>query len=128
MVLQTIKENKSWIQMEWKCAFIMQWSNMLFGTKSMLSTFKDPEVMSGDPGAGGVRVNPSDRPEERGILRLRGYCNIFKGNISLAMYTKTNNVTITIPKSLGFASDYESLNKAIAPFMDSLELRMYAGK
>ena len=94
----------------------------------MLPTFNEPEVMAGDQGAGGVRVNPADSPEERGMLRLRGYCNIFKGNISIVMYTKTNDVTITIPKSLGLPNDYESLNKAICPFMDSLELRMYAAK
>lgn len=128
MVLQSINENKSWTQMSWKCSFIMQWPNMLYGTRSMLSTFQEPEVMAGDMGAGGQRVNPADRPEERGMLRLRGYNNIFKGQISIVMHTKTNDVTITIPRSLGFGSDYEDLSKAVGPFMDSLELRMYAAK
>ena len=106
----------------------MMWPNMLFGIRSMLPAFKDPEVMAGNQGAGGVRVNPANDPEEMGMLRLRGYCSIFKGNISVVMYTNTNDVTITIPRSLGFASDYESLSKAVGLFMDSLELSMYAAR
>jgi hypothetical protein len=106
----------------------MQWYNMLYGTRAMLSTFQEPEVMSGDMGAGGQRVNPADRPEEKGMLRLRGYNNIFKGQISIVMHTNTNDVTITIPRNLGLGCDYEALSKAIGPFMDSLELRMYTAK
>ena len=128
MVLQTIKENKAWIQTNWKCAYIMQWPNILFVTRAMLSTFQNPEVLAGDAGAGGKRVNPSDRPEERSMLVLRGYSNIFKGNISITFHTNTNDLTMNIPKTLGFANDYESLAKAIGPFVDSVELRMYSPK
>ena len=52
----------------------------------------------------------------------------FKGNISIVFHTKTNDVTVTIPKSLALPSDYQSLAMAIGPFVDSIELRMYAGK
>jgi hypothetical protein len=128
MVLQQINENKSWIQMQWKSAFAMQWPNILFATQTMLGTFQEPEVMVGDPGAGGQRVNPADRPEEKSMLRIRGYSTFFKGNISIVFHTKTNDVTVTIPKSLALPSDYQSLAMAIGPFVDSIELRMYAGK
>lgn len=114
--------------MQWKCAFVMQWPNILFATKAMLGTFENPEVLSGDKGTGGVRVNPADKPEERSMLNLRGYSKLFKGNVSVVFNTKTNNVVINIPKNIGLPSDYESLAKAIGPFMDSLELRMYAAK
>jgi hypothetical protein len=128
MVLQTINENKSWIQMNWKCTFIMQWPNILFAAKAMLGTFQNPEVLAGDKGIGGQRVNPSDHPEEKGMLVLRGYSNHFKGNVSITFHTKTNDVTINIPKSIGLPNDYQSLSMAVGPFMDSIELRMYAAK
>lgn len=128
MVLQTINENKAWIQMNWKCAFAMQWPNILFVAQKMLGTFQSPEVLAGDKGAGGQRVNPSDRPEEREMLVLRGYSNHFKGNTSIVFHTNTNDVTINLSKSAGFPNDYQALSKAVGPFMDSMELRMYAGK
>lgn len=128
MVLQTINENKSWIQMSWKCAFNMQWPNILFATKAMMGTFQNPEVLTGDKGTGGQRVNPNDKPEEKSMLVLRGYSTHFKGNVSVVFHTKTNNVTINIPKSLGLPSDYQSLAIAVGPYMDSIELRMYAAK
>ena len=114
--------------MKWKCAYIMQWPNILFVTRAMLSTFQNPEVLAGNKGAGGQRVNPADRPEEKEMLVLRGYSNHFKGNFSITFHTKTNDVTVNIPKSLGFPEDYQSLAMAIGPFMDSVELRMYAAK
>jgi len=128
MVLQTINENKAWLQLGWKCAYILQWPNILFVAKAMMTSFKDPEVLVGNKGAGGQRVNPTDKPEEKEMLVLRGYSNIFKGNVSLTFHTKTNDVTINIPKSLGFPNDYKALAQAVGPFMDSVELRMYAAK
>jgi hypothetical protein len=128
MVLQSINENKSWVKMTWQCAFNMQWPNILFVTNAVLPTFQNPEVLAGYEGVGGQRVNPADRPPEQGMLVLRGQSTHFKGNISLTFYTKTNNVVLLIPKSLGFPCDYESLCKATGTFMDSLELRMYAAK
>lgn len=126
MVLHQINENKAWIQMNWKCAFIMQWSHILFVIDSIAGGFQNPEALAGDKGAGSQKINPKDNPEERSMLVFRGYSNLFRGNISITFYTNTNDVTIYIPKSLGLPVNYESLAIAIGPFMDSMELRMYA--
>ena len=125
MVLSTIRDNKAWIQMNWKCSFIMQWPHILFAAKSIANGFQNPEALAGDKGAGGYKVNPEDRPEEKSMLVFRGYSNLFRGNVSITFYTNTNDVTINIPKSLGLPMDYESLAIAVGPFMDSMELRMY---
>ena len=94
----------------------------------MCTTFDDPEIMAGDKNANPQRINPNEPSEERAMLRIRGFSKIFNGNISVVMYTNSKNVSITIPKSIGIAEDYESLAKAVGPFMNSLELRMYAQK
>lgn len=128
MVLQKIEERKSYILMTWECRFKMQWPNILFATKSILNLFQDPSVMAGDPGTTPYQVNPSDRPEEKSMLRIKGYSKTFKGNMSMVFYNQTSNVTIYIPKSMCIPSDYESLSKAIGPFMDIVELYMYKAK
>ena len=128
MVLQTINENKAWIQMTWKCAYVMQWPNILFVANKMLGTFENPEVLIGNKGGGGARVNPAERQEKKEMLVLRGYSTHFKGNLSITFHTETSDVTVNIPKSLGLPTDYESLAKAVGPYMDSVELRMYAAK
>ena len=126
MILHKIDENKSWIQMNWKCAFNMQWDRILFIVDSIASGFQNAEALAGDKGAGSQKINPNDNPEEMSMLVFRGYSKLFRGNISMTFYTNTNDVTIYVPKSLGLPVDYESLAMAIGPFMDSLELRMYA--
>jgi hypothetical protein len=128
MVLQTIKQNQAWIQMEWKCSFPMTWSKILYIAQAMLTSFQEPEVLIGDPGAGSVRANPANRPEERSMLVLRGYSTLLKGKISIVFHTNKEDVTINIPKSLNLPSDYESLAKGIGPLMDNMELRMYTAK
>lgn len=114
--------------MDWKCSYPMQWNNILFVTNAMLTRFQDAEVLIGDKGAGCQRANPANQPEEKSMLNLRGYSTLFGGNISIVFNTKTDNVKITIAKSIGFPSDYESLAKAVGPFMDNIELRMYVGR
>jgi hypothetical protein len=128
MVLQTIKKNQAWIQMDWKCSFPMYWPNILYVVNAMLPTFQDPEVLIGDPGSGSIKANPADRPEEKSILNLRGYSTILKGRISIVFHTNKDNVTVNIPMNLNLPSDYESLSKGIGPLMDSVELRMYTAK
>jgi hypothetical protein len=128
MVLQAVNENKTWIKMDWTCAFNMQWPNILFAANAILKTFQNPEVLIGDQGAGSQRVNPADKPEEKELLVLRGYSTHFNGNISIAFHSRTNRVTFNLPKSVGLPSDYKSLAIAVGPFVDSIELRMFAGK
>ena len=128
MVMQVNEENAKWIRMTWKCAFDMKWPNILYAVKAVLMTFEDPEVLIGDPGAGSVKVNPAEKPDERSLLVLQGKSKHFKGNVSVAFYTGTKDVTITIPKSLGFSNNYEILSKAVGPFMDQLELRMFTAR
>ena len=129
MVLQTINENKAWLQLSWQCSYKMQWYNILYASRAMLSTFQNPEVLVGDPGAGSQSVNPANNPEEKSMLVLRGASKFFDNkNISIRFHTNTSNVVINIPKSLGLPNDYESLAKEVGPFMDSIELRMYSAK
>lgn len=128
MVLQRNEENPKWIRLTWKCSFDLKWNNMLYGVRAVLNTFENPEIKAGDPGAGSINVNPAERPEEKSLLVLQGYSKHFKGNVMISLYTNTRDVMITIPKSIGFSNDYEILSKAIGPFMDMLELRMFVAK
>lgn len=128
MVLHKIEENKSWVQMSWRCTFPMQWLNILFASKAILKTFDGPEVMAGNRGSGASQINPADISDEKEMLRIRGYSAIFKGNISIVFQTNTNDMTITIPKSLGLPSDYQSLAIAFGEFMDTIELYMYSAR
>jgi hypothetical protein len=128
MVLHDINENKSWIQMNWKCGFGMPWANILYAVNRMLPLFQNPEILIGNKGANGERANPADNPPEKDMLVIQGYSTHFKGNVAIVFYTKTNDVKITIHKNIGFSADYKSLAIAVGPFMDSIELRMYTAK
>ena len=126
MVLQDVKTNAAWIQMSWKCSYVMRWPNMLYVAQAMLNAFDKPEVIIGDVGAGGESINPATNPPEKGLLVLRGYSKHFKGKISLRFSTNTNDVVVNLPRSLNLPEDYESLSKTCGLFMDTIELRMFA--
>lgn len=128
MVLQKVNQNENWIQMSWTCAFNMDWPRILFGIRAILPTFKDAEVLAGSMGSQPKAINPMDKPEEHPMVQLRGYSNLFKGKVSILFNTGTNTLSLTIPKTLNLAPDYQSLAIAAGPFMDSIELRMYSGK
>ena len=125
MVLQTIKENSAWVQMTWKCSYLMKWPNILYVANAMLGQFTEPEVIIGDRGTGGQRVNPATMPEKKSMLVLRGTSKFFKGKTSLTFNTDTNDVVLLLPKSLNLPTDYESMSKAAGLFMDSIELKMF---
>lgn len=126
MVLKDIQENQNWLRMKWQCSFPMPWSNILFATRAMLPLFQNAEVLIGSNGAGSEKVNPSDNPPEKEILALQGNCTHFGGKVAIHFYTNTNNVVITISKAIGFRNEYQYLSEAVGPFMDNIELRMYA--
>lgn len=128
MVLKSIDENKSWILTTWNTAFVMRWTNILFATNGIVGTFTDPVVKVGNKGAGSINVNPKDFIEEKELLAIQGYSNVFKGKLSINFNNGTDEVVAIINKSVGFPVDYEFLAKSMGPLMDTIELKMYAGK
>lgn len=128
MVLKNISTTKKFITMDWECAFVMQWPNILKGVSLSLKMFRDPEIKAGEPNSIPVSINPADRPAQASILVVKGECNTFGCPIQLRFLTGTRNVRITVPVSVGWPTDYSSLAQAAGMFMDVLELRMYAGR
>ena len=128
MVLQNVNTNSNWIQAEWNCAFIMQWPNIVFATRAILSSFVNPEVRVGGRGTGSQVVDLVTKPAEQEMLAIQGESKWFKCKTKVVFYTKTNKVVITLHKYCGLPYDYESMSKALGKFMDSIELRMYAAK
>lgn len=126
MVLHNIDKNNAWIQMSWKCSYVMKWPNILYVAQAMMPAFDGAEVIIGDAGAGGQSVNPATQPAEKGMLVLRGNSRHFGGKTSIRFNTNTNDVTLNLPRSLNLPEDYESLAKACGLFMDTIELRMFA--
>lgn len=128
MVLKGTQENQNWIRMQWKCAFPMQWPNILFAVRAMMPMFPDGEVLIGEKNGGSEKVDPSSRPAEKGLLVLQGTCSHFGGKVSIQFYTNTNEVIVMMSKKIGFRNEYQYLSEAVGPFMDNIELRMYAGR
>lgn len=129
MVLQSVNTNANWIQLEWDCAFVMQWPNILFATRAIVPTFNEAEVRVGGRGTGSEAVDINvTKPAEQEMLALQGESKYFKCKAKVVFHTKTNKLTVTIHKNCGLPCDYESMAKAVGKFVDSIELRMYAAK
>lgn len=128
MVLQSVDVKKSYIIMEWECTFAMHWKNILYSANAIVKNFNDLEIVAGNPGAAPQRVNPANQPPEAALLVMKGFSKNFNANVQLVFETETRKARLTVPKSIGWPTDYESLAKAAGQFMNIIELYMYTAR
>lgn len=66
---------------------------------------------------------------ESGRLTIRGVSDVLKHPLMITLYNQIRTVDATVHQSGEFASsDYESFNKALAPYMSSLEIVIYGSQ
>ena len=128
MVLQKIDLKKSYIIMDWECTFPMHWKHILFASNAIIKNFSELEILAGNPGGVPQRINPANKPDECAILVMKGFSKNFNANVQLRFDTEMRNAKLTVPRSIGWPTDYESLAKAAGQFMNIIELYMYTAK
>ncbi|MBR5724434.1 MAG: hypothetical protein IKX62_03535 [Bacteroidales bacterium] len=128
MLLIGVKEDKGWLYSRWNLTWGAGWKNICKAGWRLLADFDNPEVY-----VDGEKVGPfADQDDilelpERGQMMVRGLSKTLGIPVMVSLVNQTKLVDVTLPatKEVVDSTDYETFNKEIAPYVDSLELVMF---
>ena len=104
------------------------WDTLCKGGCRLFSDLDDPEVFT--DGEKQSDINEAEKVldlPERGRLMVRGLSKTLGIPVMVTFYNQTSIVDLTLPASRDIcdSTDYETFNKALAPYVDSLEIAMF---
>lgn len=128
MLLIGVKENNGWLYSRWQLTWGIGWGHVCKGGRVLLDDFDDPEVF-----VDGEQLEPFAKPEdifevpERGGMMVRGRSKTLGIPVMVSFTNQVKYVSVTMPasKEVVDTTDYETFNKEIAPYVDSLEIMMF---
>ena len=130
MLLIGVKKEEGWLHSRWNLTWGAGWLTLCKGGLQLLADFDNPEVFVDGEAmkAFAKREEILDLPE-RGRLMVRGLSKTLGIPVMVSFYNQTKVVDLTLPatKEVVDSTDYETFNKEIAPYVDSLEIMMFQG-
>ena len=128
MLLIGVKEDEGWLYSRWNLTWGAGWLNICKAGRQLLADFDHPELF-----VDGEELPPFEKPEdilelpERGRMMIRGLSKTLGIPVMVSFLNQTKVVDVTLPatKEVVESTDYETFNKEIAPYVDSLELMMF---
>lgn len=111
MLLIGVKKDKGWLYSRWQLTWGAGWNAICHGACRLYADLKNPEIYVD----GEKLPDFEDREEIIGIPVMIDFTN------------QTLLVAVTLPASPDVceSEDYETFNRALAPYVDSLELSMF---
>ena len=128
MLLIGVKEDEGWLYSRWNLTWGAGWLNICKAGRQLLADFDHPELF-----VDGEELPPFEKSEdilelpERGRMMIRGLSKTLGIPVMVSFLSQTKVVDVTLPatKEVVESTDYETFNKEIAPYVDSLELMMF---
>ncbi len=125
MLLLGVKESRdpnapAWLFSRWQMTRPTGWDGILAAAEALWEGLGSPEVFVDDEPAG-VAIH---QLPEAGKLMIRGLSSSPRLPIRIAFYNQTDLVDADLPLSEDVSADYESFNRFLCLFMDSVELSM----
>lgn len=128
MLLLGVKEQENWLYSRWQLTWGTGWESICKGAWRLYNDLKDPELFV--DGEKQPAFEEQDRIldiPEHGDLMIRGLSRTLEVPVMISFRNQTNLVSLTLPAKKGLcdSTDYETFNRALAPYVDSLELAMF---
>lgn len=128
MLLLGVKKDENWLFSRWQLTWGTGWHSICKGAWRLYEDLKDPELF-----VDREEQPPFDEQDkildipEHGELMIRGLSRTLDVPVMISFRNQTNLVSVTLPdtKELCDSADYETFNRALAPYLDSLELAMF---
>ena len=128
MLLIGVKKDEGWLYSRWNLTWGAGWLTLCKGGRVLLDDFDNPEVF-----VDGERIPSFKDPEEimevpeHREMRVRGFSRTLGLPVMVDFYNQTKVVDVTLPASekVVDTTDYETFNKEIAPYVDSMEIMMF---
>ena len=128
MLLTGVKKEEGWLYSRWRLTYGAGWDTLCRGGERLFSDLDDPEVFTdGEKQAAIKEAEKILALHEQGRLMVRGLSKTLGIPVMVTFYNQTNVVDLTLPASRDIcdSTDYETFNKALAPYVDSLEIAMF---
>ena len=128
MLLIGVKEDEGWLYSRWELTWGTGWDPICMGACRLYADLDDPELF-----VDGEKLPPFEDREkildipEHGRMKIRGISKTLGIPVMITFHNQTKVVDVTLPVSAEIcdSTDYETFNRALAPYVDSLELSMY---
>lgn len=128
MLLIGVKKDASWLHSRWDLTWGTGWDPICRGACRLYADLEDPELF-----VDGEKQPPFEEREkildipEHGRMMVRGLSKTLGIPVMVTFFNQTKVVDLTHPVSADIctSTDYETYNKALAPYVDSLELAMF---
>ena len=137
MLLIGVKEDGGWLQSQWELTYPTGWNNICRGISTVYEYYDGAEILySKFQTSEGKLINIKSKEdilsiEEGSFLTIRGISKIVKVPLMMTIFNQTSVVNVTVPakseEEFGKV-DYESFNKSLCQYMDSIELFMHGLK
>ena len=116
MLLIGVKKDAGWLYSRWQLTWGAGWNAIVHGACRLYADLKDPEIYV-----------DGERLPEQGKLMIRGVSKTLGIPVMVNFTNQTLLVDVTLPVSPDVceSTDYETFNRALAPYVDSLELSMF---
>lgn len=128
MLLIGVKKDGGWLYSRWQLTWGAGWNAIVHGACRLYADLKDPEIY-----VDGERLPDFEERKdiidipEHGKLMIRGVSKTLGIPVMINFMNQTLLVDVTLPASPNVceSTDYETFNRALAPYVDSLELSMF---
>ena len=128
MLLIGVKKDGGWLYSRWQLTWGAGWNAIVHGAYRLYADLKDPEIY-----VDGERLPDFEERKdiidipEQGKLMIRGVSKTLGIPVMINFMNQTLLVDVTLPASPDVceSTDYETFNRALAPYVDSLELSMF---
>lgn len=127
MVLVGVKEENGWLLSRWNLTYGIGWEHILKAVSSVHEFYHNLEIIvDGRVVDINDKHNILDIPEASQLV-FRGISEIIKAPVMITLYNQLQVVDVNVAAMADEFknADYESFNKSMCQYLDSIELAMY---
>ncbi len=127
MLLVGVKDENAWLLSRWNLTYRVGWEHICKAAKSVYDYYQGLEILVENKVMSVANKDELMNLKESRAMTIRGMSTIIKVPIMITFYNQTNVVDVNVAKATEEfkKADYESFNKSLCQYLDSLELAMY---
>lgn len=127
MLLVGVKDENAWLISRWNLTYRVGWNHICKAVHSVYDYYKGLEILIDNKLTEITNKDELLNIGEARTLTFRGNSTIIGVPIMITFYNQTNVVDINVAAATDEFKNvtYESLNKSLCQYLDSLELAMY---
>ncbi len=127
MLLVGVKEQNGWLLSRWNLTYRTGWEQICKAAQSVFDYYQGLEILVDDRAAMVADKAAVAALQEGRTLTIRGMSKIVGIPLMITFYNQTNAVDVNVAKGVEEfkEADYESFNKSLCQYLDSMELAMY---